>query len=364
MTPVWTPQQYDGNLTWLPKKVIYVTLHGSHAYGTALPTSDMDIRGIFVAPKEYYIGFTQHIEQVQQKEPDLCLFELRKFMRLAADANPNALELLFTDRKDHIFNTPLGDKLLSHRDLFLSQRVKHTFQGYAHSQMKRIRTHRNWLLNPVEIKPTRADFGLPERTVIPADQLAAAHAAIKKKVDQWNWHTLEDLPEAARLEVQGEFVNRLVEITQWGNIEHQTWLAAARSIGFDTNFIEMMDKERGYQARSREYSAYQTWKRERNPDRAALEAKFGFDTKHGMHLVRLSRMCVELLTHGEMRVKRPDAKELLAIRSGAWSYDHLMAWFEEQEARIEEAVEVSTLPKKPNLKALDDLCCSLIGEAL
>jgi hypothetical protein len=38
---------YKGNLTWLPKSVIYLTRHGSHAYGTSLPESDVDIRGAF-----------------------------------------------------------------------------------------------------------------------------------------------------------------------------------------------------------------------------------------------------------------------------------------------------------------------------
>src|ERR1039458_5020213 len=32
---------------------------------------------------------------------------------------------------------------------------------------------------------------------------------------------------------------------------------------------------------------YNGWKAQRNPKRAELEAKFGYDTKHAMHLVRL-----------------------------------------------------------------------------
>jgi len=45
-----------------------------------------------------------------------------------------------------------------------------------------------------------------------------------------------------------------------------------------------------------------------------LEAKFGFDTKHAMHLIRLLRMAREILETGVVHVKRPDAEELSAIR--------------------------------------------------
>jgi len=35
---------YNGNLTWLPERTIFMARHGSKAYGTSLPTSDEDFR--------------------------------------------------------------------------------------------------------------------------------------------------------------------------------------------------------------------------------------------------------------------------------------------------------------------------------
>jgi hypothetical protein len=320
---------------------------------------------VAIAPKEYYLGCTMVCEQAEQKVPDLVVFELRKFMKLGADANPNVIELLFTDPSDHLLVTPIGQKLLDNRDLFLSQRVRYTFQGYAHSQMKRIATHRRWLLNPREAQPTRASCGLPERTIIPADQLAAAHAAIRKRVDEWGWHTLEGVESSVRLSIQEEFTRRLTEITNWSesNLEAEVYLSACKSLGFDSNFIQFMDKERLYANMMREYTQYQQWKKTRNPDRAELEAKFGFDTKNGMHLVRLSRCCKELLLTGTLQVRRPDAEELLAIRRGAWSYEMLIDWFIHQDKEIEEALTKSSLPHSPNRLAIDKLCVELVGES-
>lgn len=270
---------YTGNLRWLPERTFYVTRHGSHAYGTSLPTSDLDLRGVCIAPKEYYLGFGQVFEQAEQKEPDLVVFELRKFMKLAADANPNVLELLHTDESDHVVTSPIFQKLAEHRHLFLSRKAKHTFSGYAVSQLKRINTHYRWLKTPPQGAPTRAEFELPERTVIPADQLAAANAAIQKQVDAWSWHGLEDVDPATRQAIQDEFSRRLAEITSWGWEEttEKTWLAASRAVGFDTNFIELLDRERRYTGKLREWQQYNDWKKNRNVDRAALEEKYGYD---------------------------------------------------------------------------------------
>lgn len=353
---------YKGNLGWLPERTIYITRHGSHAYGTNLPTSDVDLRGIAIAPKRYYLGFVHSLEQMVQEEPDLTIFELRKFIGLAADANPNALELLYTDPSDHLLITSPMERLLARRDLCLSQKAKHTFSGYAVAQLKRIHSHYRWLKNPPQGPPTREEFHLPERTVIPADQLAAAQSAIRQQVDQWAWHELEHLDPALRQSIQDEFARRLAEITQWSwdRTEEHVWHAAARTVGYETNFIELLDRERRYTARLREWQQYQHWQRTRNPARAELEAKFGYDVKHGMHLVRLLRMCREILTEGKVIVRRPDSEELLAIRAGAWDYHALVAWAEQQDRELTELAKSSKLPKQPDRDRLDQLCIELV----
>jgi predicted nucleotidyltransferase len=353
---------YKGNLKWLQERTIYVTRHGSHAYGTTVPTSDLDIRGIAIAPKDYYLGCNKNFEQAEMKDPDFVVFELRKFLKLASDCNPNALELIFTDPEDHLVQTPLGSVLVENRNMFLTKRVKFTFQGYAHSQMKRIRLHRQYLLHPVHKPPTREEFKLPERTVIPADQLAAAKAAIKKRLDEWNWHEFENVEPSMRLALQDEFCRRLTEITAWSWEEtpQKMFEAAAHTLGYDTNFIEFLDKERQYTSKMREWQQYQEWKKNRNPLRADMEAQFGYDLKHALHLVRLSRTCKELLIEGVLRVRRPDAAELLSIRSGAWTYDHLVEWFAQQEIEIEEAAKTSTLPHSPDRNKIDKLCQEMV----
>jgi uncharacterized protein len=353
---------YRGNLRWLPERTIYLSRHGSHAYGTNLPTSDEDFRGVAIAPREYYLGGLHRFDQAECKDPDLTVFDLRKFISLASQANPNVIEILFTDPGDHLVMTPAGERLLDARELFLSRRIKHTFSGYAHSQLKRINVHYRWLKSPPAAPPTRAEFGLPERTVIPAEQLAAAEAGIRKKLDSWSVDFLDHLDRDIREAIAQKMAAHLaeLEVAMSGDL----WSGAARTLGYDDNFIRLLDLERRYTGRLREWQNYQEWKKTRNPARAELEAKHAYDTKHGMHLVRLIRMCREILETGKVIVKRPDAEELLAIRAGAWPYERLVEWAEAEDKALEELAKTSMLPKSPDLGAIDALCIDLIGDAI
>ena len=352
---------YTGNLKWLPERTIYLTVHGSRSYGTSVPDSDTDLRGVCIPPKPYYLGSSQVFDQAEQHEPDLTIFELKKFMRLAADCNPNCIEILFTDDSSHVLCTPLGEKLLANRDLFLSRKAKSTFSGYARSQLHRIERHYAWHTNPPKAPPTRFEFGLPERTLIPADQLAAANAAIKKKLDEWSVHFLDEGDPGLRIEVLNKMREYLAEIQV--SMDDNLWIGASRTLGFDDNFIEVLDKERRYTSKHREWEQYQTWRRDRNPKRAALEEKYGYDCKHGYHLVRLLRMCREILTDGKVLVMRPDREELIGIRHGSWPYERLVEWTKKEDADLWDVQRASPLPKEPDKVKIDALCIEIIEES-
>jgi predicted nucleotidyltransferase len=304
----------------------------------------------------YATGFLHDFDQcVHTKPQDITIFSLRKFMELAAKGNPNALEILFTDPSDHLKMTDAAEMLLEHRDAFLSKKLKHTLSGYAYAQIKRIKTHRRWILHPPAGKPSRADYNLPERTVIPADQIATATALVHKQIEAWDLD-LEPLDEPSRIELQGRLATILTEM---GLASDEKFRAAGRVIGFSENFLELLAKERAYNAAKAEYDQYEHWKKTRNAARYAIEEKYGFDTKHGMHVCRLIRTCIDVFETGKYIVKRPDAEELLTIRNGAWSYDQLLAYAEEKTTYLDSIYETSSLPREPNRKLLDSVCQSI-----
>lgn len=349
--------KYQGNLPWLLPRTILVTRAGSHAYGTNTPTSDEDYRGIAVPPPEYRDGFVHRFEQAQWADPDVVVYELRKFFNLAADCNPNILEVLFVENDDVLHSTPAGELLRENRQLFLSQKALHTYRGYAISQLKRIRTHRKWLLSPPTKKPTRADFNLPEHSTLPKEQLGEVNAAIQKQLDSWepDISLIEDA--SLRLAIMARFEAALTEIMA-GGVDDR-WQRAGRIIGLGDDILAVTGRERAYKTAMDEWDRYQTWVETRNQKRAELEARFGYDTKHASHLVRLLRTCGEILSEGTIRVRRPDARELLEIRAGTWSYEALEEWAEAEDARIGGMVKTCPIPRTPDRAKLDRLCMDI-----
>jgi predicted nucleotidyltransferase len=352
------------HLSWIEGNTVLLARHGSHAYGTNTPASDEDFKGIAIPPKKYFLGTMYRFEQAELKapDPDAVIYDIRKFFNLAADCNPNIIEVLHTDPSDHFLVTDIGRQILEHKDDFLSKKIKFTFMGYSVAQLKRIRTHKRWIMNPPKAPPTRAEMGLPEQTLIPTDQLMAANAEVQKELDRFQLDFMEDLEESQKIAMRGVMSEMLAELKITAD---QHWQAAARKIGLDDNFIHLMQLEREYAGAKREWDQYQNWKKTRNPLRSSLEEKYGYDTKHAYHLVRLIRMCREILTTGKVLVKRPDREELLTIRNGAWSYEQLIEFADREEQELNVLYNTTTvLPKTPDKEKLDALCIRLVEQSL
>jgi uncharacterized protein len=124
------------------------------------------------------------------------------------------------------------------------------------------------------------------------------------------------------------------------------------------------DRERAYRAALKHWNDYQTWRRQRNPARAELEEKHGYDTKHAMHLLRLLRMGEEILCEGVVRVKRLDATWLKSVRAGALTYDEVIELAVERETALATLIEHSPLPAEPDSATADHLLVELQQEFL
>lgn len=351
---------YRGNLTWLPSRTILLTKHGSHAYGLNTPSSDLDVKGVAVPPREYFVGYLNRFEQAEGKDPDLAIYDIRKFFTLAADCNPNIIEVLFTDPSDHLQVMPAGELMLANRDAFLSTKAKHTFSGYAMSQMKRINTHYRYLKNPPKAFPDRTSFGLRaenEMTPEQRDSIGSAMAMVTKEVATWDDLSWTDLSEPDRVGLKNHLTDYMTRVAV---TKDDLFVNTARSIGLDDNLIELLQREKRWRAAKAEWDSYQNWKATRNPQRAAIEEKYGYDCKHAMHLCRLLKMCREILSTGKVIVKRPDREELLSIRNGAWTYEQLVEFAEREDKELSELAKTSPLPKQPDRAMLDRLCIEIV----
>lgn len=138
---------------------------------------------------------------------------------------------------------------------------------------------------------------------------------------------------------------------------------AGRALGLSPDLLATLAAERRYRAAMKHWDSYRRWERERNRDRAELERRHGYDTKHAMHLVRLMRMGRAALATGELQVRRPDAAELAAIRGGALSYDRLLEESARLQVEMRRAAVATALPDEVDRELIDRLVLDLLLEA-
>lgn len=328
--------------------LICEVISGSHAYGTNLPTSDFDTRGIFVAPEICIRTPFFKVEEIKdQEKEDTSLYELTNYMRLLVDQNPNILELIWSHSADVIFSTPIYKRLRSDRYNLLSSKLAYTFTGYALGQLKRIKGHNKWINNVAPVDP-------PQQK----DFLSVVFNMTS--VNEWN-KKVPLLDFLAR--DLGNNIYALYQSTgkYWfdtaGNPIVQPNEFWDTSISTPELIVKINIDQ--FKAAKENWKNYWAWKKNRNIKRSELEEKFGYDTKHAMHLVRLLRIGYEALTEHEVMVKRPDAQELLAIRRGEWTYDKIVEYAEEMQEKVMSAYETTSLPRSVDINYAAELLLEL-----
>lgn len=400
------------NATTILDNMIVSHLAGSRSYGTSLPSSDTDYRGVFVAPPEYVrTPFFSVNEVTDSSQEDTKYYELSQFMKLCIDCNPNIIETCWVDKSDVVVWTPEYSLLRESAPKLLSSKVAFTMCGYATSQLNRIKGHSKWLTqeqngerklaqailnNTITEEWVRERF--PETVSAKVMQLITG-GSVPDSDQQVNMRQLRTDHNVSLLTTcgprQADYISLIhnftaekifaIDLEQYANnhilapYSKGTFGVYAREgsrcvkdttgelivADVDTStlgvplFIIKFNEE-VYKSDRTTWQTYHEWRRNRNPTRNTLEQQFGYDTKHAMHLVRLLRMGAETLEDGVVYVKRKDAQELLDIRAGKWTYNELVQYADHMNNHIQQVLYPKTvLPKRPDLKFAADLTIQL-----
>ena len=304
-----SPEQID---RLLPEGLISLCWRGSVAHGMYVPKNDpdsiddKDVMGLYIAPLEHYLGFgRQDVYEQWEGEWDCVFYELRKFIGLLLNCNPNVLSLLWLKPNGIIYESELGGRLREQRDLFVTKKAYHSFSGYAHAQCKKmISFNQEAQALMQQLEDQLVAFG------IDPDSCDAGHSL-------------------RRLDGQP-------------------------FVGATTEMMEVVKRYRG--ERRRYYSGGYMGQKRRE-----LVRRVGYDAKNAAHLIRLLRMGIEFLTEGTLHVERADAPELLDIKRGAWPLEKVKAEAERLFALSQEAYVRSSLPAEPQRDAAECLCVSMIS---
>lgn len=132
-------------MKWVMDDLLFLHVGGSRLYGTDTADSDWDVRGVTLAPKSYWVGartFEQAEAQVPELGLDVVIYDLRKWLRLAVNVNPNVVETLYVDASSGavIRSAAAWEWIAARARRLISRRAHAGYHGYATSQLKKMMT--------------------------------------------------------------------------------------------------------------------------------------------------------------------------------------------------------------------------------
>lgn len=329
-----------------PEQLLLKCLSGSKAYNLQLPSSDTDLKGIFILPRWELYGLT-YTPQVSNATNDEVYYEIGRFIGLLCENNPNILELLGSTGNTILYRHPLLSMIKP--EAFLSKLCMQTFAGYARSQIKKATGLNKKISRPMEkARKTVLDFCyvVAGNGTVPATEWLQQQGFRQEECgltqlshfrDAYLLYHQKQLPEGSTLAgiISGSDANdvRVSSIPK----------------GIDALAVMNFNKD-GYSVYCREYLEYWEWVEKRNEARYTHTVALGkqYDTKNMMHTFRLLHMASEIALYKQIRVYRDDRDFLLSIRNGKFEYEELMEMADKKIDRIEQLYAKSDLPDAPD----------------
>lgn len=310
----------------LGSNIILLALGGSHAYGTNVESSDLDVRGCALNKKEEILT-NQKFEQFINEETDTTIYSFNKLVSLLVNCNPNTIEMLGCKPEHYLYISNVGKQLLDNSHMFLSKQAAYSFGGYANQQLRRldnkaVRTveqskREQHILNSIQ----NAFVTFPEKYfTFPTD-------SIKLYID-----------ESQREEYNTEIFMD-VSLSHYPLRDYKAMWSEMNNIVKDYSKIGKRNKH------------------------AAEHGKLG---KHMMHLIRLYMMCLDILEREQIVTYREKEHDLLMdIRNGKFldTHDQPIPEFyemvDEYEKKLDYAKENTALPDKPDYGKINDFLCEV-----
>lgn len=310
----------------LGDKLILLNVGGSHAYGTDVPTSDIDIRGCALNSPSDILGLSS-FDNFENSATDTTIYSFNKLVSLLSNTNPNTIEMLGCKPEHYIYVSPIGQELIDNVDLFLSQKASKSFGGYATHQLRRLQN------------------------------AVARDAYTQTEKEKHTMETIENM------------MNHFNEhYTNFGNGSIELYLGDSDKEDLDKE-IKVNVSLKDYPLRdykniwSEMREVVKSYGKLNHRNRKKDEAHLN---KHAMHLVRLFLMCFDILEKGEVITYREEEREeLLAIRHGKYMKEdgtYQKEFFEmvdEYEKRLSYAEKNTDLPYKPDYDKIEEFVISV-----
>lgn len=317
---IWFSKEYEKirNEEHIKDRIMFLTFGGSHAYGTNVETSDIDIRGVAINTESSLIGL-HPFEQAICNETDTTIYSFNKIISLLINCNPNTIELLGC--KEDTYYIPensyagqLGELLLVNKNLFLSKKAAYSFGGYATAQLRRLQ-------NAI----ARDSYGQKEKDNHIKNTINATIHHFNESYANFDESSMRIYQKDD--ELVGDFNLKGYPVKDFNGI-----MSEMSAIVSDYNKLNGRNKKK---------------------DEMHLN-------KHAMHLIRLYLMAFDILEKGEINTYREKDKDLLmSIRNGKYMNEdgtYQKEFFDivsEYENKLEILKNTSSLPNKPDMDKIE-----------
>ena len=306
----------------LKDRIIFLTLGGSHAYGTNNENSDVDVRGCALNSVNDILGMS-NFEQVVNTTTDTTIYSFNKLIKLLISCNPNTIELLGCKPEHYFYITDIGKELIDNRKIFLSKKaVEDSFGGYATQQLRRLEN---------AIARDKLSQEDNERHIRNSMQRSLNHFIDKYGISDGNGVELF-IDKSNRDDLDCEIFCKIY----LDKIPARDFTVMLNSL---SNVISSYGKLNH---------------RNHKKDDAHLN-------KHAMHLIRLYLMAIDILEKEEINTYREnDIEFLLSIRNGRYQNEdgtYHKDFFDivsDYEKRLVYAKENSSLPMEPNMELIEE----------
>ena len=366
---------------------LLIVIRGSQAYGTNLPTSDIDYAGVYIQSQEDIYG-TRYKEQINDDKNDTVFYEIRRFLELVASNNPTILELLNTPDDCIIYKHPLFDEILKHKDSFITKVCAKSFGGYAIQQIKKAKGQdkkQNWEKEKVTRKDVldfvyvleggqsipwkvwNSERGYEEKfcgvvNVPNARDVYAvyfdtdANTCFGESIPDYmkenakRWRKESGLP-------MGFGYKGLVKSGEGESLAESNALRLSSIPKGEHPICHVAYNKDGYTAHCKDYKSYQDWLENRNEQRWVDVQSHGqkIDGKNMMHCRRLLEMAREIGEGLGINVRRSNREYLISIRKGEIDLESLIAQAELDIVEIDEIFKNSNLPDSVDPNLVHDL---------
>ena len=315
----------------LGDRIMFLTLGGSHAYGTDVPTSDVDIRGCTMNNASEIVGLST-FEQFVETSTDTTVYAFNKLISLLLNCNPNTIEMLGCKPEHYIHMTDAGREFINNRKMFLSKRALYSFGGYANQQLNRLE-----------------------------NALARDHLSQAKKEEHIRRSMENSVKsfESRYSDFEAGSIRLFTDVSPREDLDREIFADIHLEHFPVRQFNSMMNDLHNV------LCAYEKLNhRNHKKDDAHLN-------KPAQQLVRLYLMCIDILEKEEIITYREWDRELLMdIRNGYYQNDdstYRPEFFEmisDLKKRLDYAKENTSLPAHPNMKEVEEFVMEVNRRAL